>query len=92
MPYITKKQRAIIDERIQDILAYLDNAREYSSASCDGEINYIITRILSTYYNNKGYSGYNRAIGVLECAKLEFYRRLVAVYEDKKKESEGDVY
>jgi len=30
-------------------------------------------------------------LGALECAKLEFYRRLVAVYEDVKIRENGDV-
>jgi hypothetical protein len=31
-------------------------------------------------------------IGVLECAKLELYRRVAAPYEDAKCEDNGDVY
>jgi len=31
-------------------------------------------------------------VGVLECAKMELYRRVAAPYEDKKKEENGDVY
>jgi len=38
------------------------------------------------------YSDYNALVGVLECAKLEFYRRAVAAYEDKKIKENGDVY
>ena len=31
-------------------------------------------------------------VGVLECAKLELYRRMAAPYEDEKIEDNGDVY
>lgn len=31
-------------------------------------------------------------IGTIECVKLEFYRRVVAPYEDKKAEQNGDAY
>ena len=31
-------------------------------------------------------------IGVLECAKLELYRRVAAPYEDDKIDENGDVY
>jgi hypothetical protein len=37
------------------------------------------------------YFNYNRAIGVLECIKLEFYRRMVGPYEDIKIKEAGDV-
>lgn len=56
-----------------------------------GELNYIITKLLlaTDPYN---YNDYNTLIGVLECCKLEFYRRAVAVYEDTKIKKNGDVY
>jgi hypothetical protein len=60
-----------------------------------GELNYAITRLIDSYLVEKGelrYANLNEVIGVLECAKLELYRRIAAPYEDKKKESQGDVY
>jgi hypothetical protein len=41
---------------------------------------------------NKSYFSYNEVVGVLECVKLEMYRRLVAPYEDRKCKENGDVY
>lgn len=38
------------------------------------------------------YKDYNEVIGVLECVKQELYRRLIAPYEDKKKDENGDVF
>lgn len=64
-----------------------------------GELNYVITRAIQDYLGvslpvslQPNYSDYNEAIGVLECAKLELYRRLIAVYENKKIADNGDVY
>lgn len=61
-----------------------------------GELNYMITELLFDYLRAIGgsytYDKFNSLIGVLECAKLELYRRMVAPYEDKKKEENGDVY
>lgn len=34
----------------------------------------------------------NEIIGVLECVKLEFYRRIAAPYENDKQQANGDVY
>jgi len=38
------------------------------------------------------YSNLNELIGVLECAKLELYRRVAAPYEDEKALINGDVF
>jgi hypothetical protein len=56
----------------------------------DGEINYIITTILKEVYPLR-YFNLNRAIGVMESCKLEFYRRVVGPYEDVKIRENGDV-
>jgi len=42
--------------------------------------------------NEIKYKTFESIIGMLESAKLEFYRRLMASYEDKKKEENGDVF
>jgi hypothetical protein len=56
----------------------------------DGELNYIITKILKGVYPLR-YFNLNRAVGVLESCKLEFYRRVAAPYEDTKIEENEDV-
>lgn len=92
MPYIKKSERKYYDEII-DSLSYNVNfdGEEKSSA---GRCNYIITSFLKKVYEEKGtlsYRDYNEIIGILESAKLEFYRRSVAPYEDVKIEENGDV-
>lgn len=57
----------------------------------DGHVNYIVTVLLKRLYEPPKYKRYNRAMGVLECIKQEFYRRVVAPYEDEKIEQSGDV-
>jgi hypothetical protein len=59
-----------------------------------GDVNFLITNQLQEYLEQEGlsYKTLNEIIGVLECAKQEFYRRVVVPYEDKKKEENGDVY
>lgn len=63
-------------------------------ATSPGALNYLITRLVSRYVHDVGldYDAINDVIGVLECAKAEFYRRVAAPYEDKKREANGDVY
>ena len=76
-------------------IKYDDRTRvELYGASSGGELNYLITQNCLDYLDQTGlsYVNYNTVIGVLECAKLEMYRRAVAPYEDKKIEENGDVY
>lgn len=58
-----------------------------------GELNYILTLIVREYNNSLGgYQAVNDILGALEGAKLEFYRRVAAPYEDEKIKENGDVY
>lgn len=59
-----------------------------------GELNFVITKVITEYLKYKGisYSTFNDIIGVLSCAKMEIYRRLVSDYEDKKIEENGEVF
>jgi hypothetical protein len=59
-----------------------------------GELNYTFTREIKEYIGTKGlrYQTINDIIGALEGAKMEFYRRVVAPYEDQKIQENGDVY
>ena len=59
-----------------------------------GELNFVITSLVDEYVAEKGlsYAILNEVVGVLECAKAEFYRRVVAPYEDTKIQANGDVY
>ena len=61
-----------------------------------GELNYLITGLVQRYLFESGhqltYTRLNDAIGVLEAAKLELYRRIAAPYEDHKIDDNGDVY
>ena len=84
MPYINKSRREELESHIAALTA--------DSQLSDGEINYIITSIISRLYPPTTYSTLNSAIGVLECIKQEYYRRIVSKYEDKAIERNGDIY
>lgn len=83
MPYIAKEPRKWYapDAPIP--------AREYP-----GILNYQVTVLVDRFIEQNGlsYTTVNAAIGALECAKLELYRRLAAPYEDQKINENGDVY
>lgn len=90
MPYIKQSLRGPLDEFIDPLCKKILYA-ELSDAP--GIMNYIISRIASVEIRqNPRYITINEAIGVLECAKLELYRRLAADYEDQKCKQNGDVF
>lgn len=59
-----------------------------------GALNYIITKACLRFINRHGeqYAVFDAVIGALECAKLELYRRKIALYENQKIVENGDVY
>ena len=87
MPYIKMEDRVKYKEVLKELINIL---KGLPVERVDGELNYIITKILKEAYPLR-YFNLNRAVGVLECAKLEFYRRVVAPYEDVKIRESGDV-
>ncbi|MFH1328995.1 MAG: hypothetical protein ABIH76_09200 [Candidatus Bathyarchaeota archaeon] len=87
MPYVSKERRAKIDPTLNPLIELL---LKVPVDQVDGELNYVVTRILNALYPPR-YFNYNRAVGVLECIKQEFYRRRVAPYEDKKIKEHGDI-
>lgn len=85
MPYIIPQRRP-----------QLDPLGKVSKAQNAGELNFQITRIVDAYLEDAvvplNYADINEAIGALECAKLELYRRIAVPYEDEKRATNGDVY
>jgi hypothetical protein len=82
MPYIKAEDRQALDKYPLSI----ENA---------GELNYMLTKVILNYWKNykgQNYQKINDIVGALECAKLEFVRRVVNNYEDEKIKSNGDVY
>lgn len=60
-----------------------------------GELNYTISLLIDDYLKRQGamkYTHLNEVVGVLECIKLELYRRLAVPYEEQKMRDNGDVY
>lgn len=83
MPYIHQSRRNQINSRVNG------HCLEGS-----GELNYAITKLIQDYLPETypSYGAFNEAIGALECAKLELYRRQVAVFEDMKRDKNGEVF
>ena len=85
IPYIKKYRRNAFDPLIREL------ASQVGSEGRLGEANYIITKFLLKVFNHR-YAEFAQMLGTLEAVKLEIFRRVVAKYEDKKCELEGDVF
>jgi hypothetical protein len=84
MPYIKKENRKKFEDKINNLSLDIEN---------DGELNYCITLLVHKELIKRGvkYQNMNNLIGVLESAKQEFYRTVVAPYEDLKAIENGTV-
>lgn len=101
MPYIDQKLRLKLNGPINELVAALDEMREDDIEGC---LNYTITSLLDTLplrrkqkYGERRttkwrYKYINRAIGVLQCVMLEFYRRLAAPYEEGAIAKHSDIH
>jgi len=91
MPYIKEEKRLeimSIEEPSSCRYVCLDNVETA------GDLNYLITELVKNYFLTRGanYQAINDVVGALENAKVEFQRRVVAPYEDRKIKENGDVY
>ena len=91
MPYIERGDKLVYTgalAEIQDAFA--------SVGAGDGDLNYMLTQVAIAWmmYHKPpySYSLRGRVLLAFEAAKLEYYRRVMAPYEDEKREENGDVY
>src|SRR5690554_3614613 len=92
MPYIANSHRETIDDNI-DLLVSLIRLHTPPNKLA-GTVNYVISRVSAgSLKPDTGwtYDDINKLIGVLECAKEEFYRRVAAPYEDLARKKNGDI-
>lgn len=88
MPYIKPADREPFEQSIQTLLTALGDSPQF-----EGKLNYIISRLIDGLCDkNRGYAQINRIVGVLDCTKMEFYRRIAINYEESVRQVNGDVY
>lgn len=86
MPYINKEKRSELE-------FYSYSGGYPKSPTTAGELNYQLTQVCLNYLHTPhNYQKLNDIIGALEACKMEFYRRVVAPYEDQKIKENGDVF
>ena len=84
MPYIKQDKRDVLDPHL---------VRLAENIASEGELNYCIYRLSCLLVDRMGesYDTYSLCGSAMEHAKLEWYRRRVAPYEDKKIRENGDI-
>jgi hypothetical protein len=93
MPYIKQDRRDYLDASINNVV---DALRQLESDFGDdnnfeGNMNYVISSIIAKTHNIS-YRSINDIVGMLECVKQEYYRKLAAKYEDQKEYETSSVY
>ena len=87
MPYIVPERRQKFDKHIRALFEELEINKFHP-----GDINYCFSQIIwGIFFLDSSYNTANELLGILEAVKLEFYRRRVAVLEDSKIKSNGDL-
>jgi hypothetical protein len=84
MPYVNSQSRNALQKRAEKL-----------SKDCEtgGDLNFVVTVMLHRWLYDHGtrYVELNKLMGVLECAKEEFYAKVVRPYEDQKIKQNGDI-
>ena len=84
VPYIKGEKRDKLDPILNELVKEINQP---------GDLNYCIYKLICMLakINTPSYRVYSALLTELECCKLEFYRKKVAPYEDKKLKENGDV-
>ena len=91
MPYIKPVYKGVYEQGIQSLRQAFAGV-----GASGGELNYVLTSVALAWltYHQPPYNYELRSATFkeLQCAANEFYRRVLANYEDKKIEENGDVF
>ena len=82
MPYVSPAARSTLEK--------ITKAIEEKPPLNAGELQYLIAVMIKSMDTSR-YQNMNDIMGALAGAQMEFYRRTVVPYEDKKIEENGDV-
>lgn len=87
MPYVDKTSRKLMQPIIEEFEHNMIDLNK-------GDLNYLFSRMVSIWVAQHGmnYQTMSDALAALQDCRDEFYRRVVAPYEDIKKVDNGDVY
>ncbi len=84
MPYIPQERRNMFENALRELAREVEN---------QGELNYCIFKLSKLIIERIGenYDHLSMCSSAMEHAKLEWYRKVLAPYEDKKILENGDI-
>ena len=89
MPYIHPADRQQYEPIIASLVAAMAG-REPRQAL--GDLNYVVFAAVRRYLDDgrMTYANASALLGTMDCCRMEIYRRLIAPYEDTKRQEHGD--
>lgn len=92
MPYIKEEHRKTLEPIIDNLLREIANIQlDDNTANVECIINYFMLKLLSNVYSVKTQGEIYDVIGLLECCKLEFYRKTAASINDQEEYDQGEI-
>ena len=92
MPYIKPEKRHVLDPHIDGVLnALRELESDDPTNSMEGNMVYVIYKMLVRVYANGNFDNRSDAIKVLQCAHDEYYRKKMGPYEDQKEFENGTI-
>jgi hypothetical protein len=93
MPYIKREDRPVLKSLVEDIVREVKEHHDFDTWG--GKLNYVVSLLLTELFdlshNNARYLQLQTAIGILECVKLELYRRRGTAIEESARERNGEI-
>ena len=90
MPYIGSLARQVVDYMLDPLIEELQLMTDNGKVNT-GIVVYVVYKIVKRLYGDGRFEKRSNAVKVLENAKLEYYRRVMAPYEEQKRRERGDV-
>ena len=94
MPYIKRELREKVEPEFKIFKEKINKIIKTDPTIRAGLMNYLFTSMLDNCYGpleNARYNDYNEIMGMLECCKMEFYRKAIIPYENWKERENGKV-
>jgi len=94
LPYILQDRRDKLDPIIDELyhmLGDLEKDNFDDKNNTQGNLNYVITRLLLKVYTPVNYQAINDVVGLLNCVETEFNRTVAGPYEAQKSHDNGEV-
>jgi len=90
MPYIKKKDKSPIDKFLDGLIVILVNETQNGKMD-NGKVVYAIYKMIALIYGDGNFEIKSNALKVLDSAGKEYYRKIMAPYEDRKIIENGPV-